>query len=153
MRLRWKTFLIVEILVLLQVSKVLSNGWPFLTCGDVLLDYSHEIPDGEYTIYLPSSNVNRTVFCSFDFENGYAWTLVESLASSLARLNAYNHGFAIDSPFNEMFPIYKIQLYRLGHSAMADILEASTHVLALSFIWTVHENVRSLLNLTYNKNK
>ena len=94
-----------------------------------------ELPNGEYTIYLYNdSNYNQTVYCSFDYLNGYAWTLIESgslRSYSLHFDSLLTAGFTVDLPYNQHSPQSNMRdVFRLSKNTQLAIKDDSTHLLA-----------------------
>ena len=70
-----------------------------------------------------------SVYCDFDSDAGYVWTLIQSF--SLA--NNYlvtSKRFGVDQPLNENDGMINWNAYRLSLSRMQSIADASTHLRA-----------------------
>eukprot|EP01084_Bolivina_argentea_P089623 161676_1 len=92
------------------------------SCAEILTFFNSTIPNGIYEITI--NNKIYQVYCAFDMENEFAWTLVESFAQSYA-LTLYSLSFNLGiSPNN---PTHSDTVYRLPIKQMQSIQSVSTH--------------------------
>ena len=128
-----------------------------LTCADVMKNVfsrnsAIELTDGEYTISLThTSESNHTVYCSFDYLNNYAWTLIES-GSLVSYSIQYDHlltlGFNIDRPHNEQSPdANKETVFRMSKNTMISIKNNSQFLFATCNFDLTMENEFWLMRL------
>ena len=83
---------------------------------------------GMYSVYDPLNNPFQ-VYCDFDSEVGFVWTLVQSF--SFGNVNQLDtKRFGVDFPVNEDDGAIKWKIYRLSLSRMQSIAGVSTHLRA-----------------------
>ena len=81
----------------------------------------HFLYDSQSNLFL--------VYCDFDSEAGYVWTLIQSF--SLANNEMFTeHGFGVDLPAHEDGEMINWNTYRLSLSRMQSIADVSTHLRA-----------------------
>ena len=128
-----------------------------LTCADVMKNVfsrqsAIELRDGEYKISLKNtSESNYTVFCSFDYLNNYAWTLIES-GSFLSYSRHYDslltYGFITDVSYNEESPdANKETVFRMSKNTMISIKNNSQFLFATCNFDLTMENEFWLMRL------
>ena len=83
---------------------------------------------GNYSAY-DSLNNPFQVYCDFDSENDFVWTLVQSF--SFGNVNQFRgKRFGVDFPVNEDDGAINWKIYRLSLSRMQSIVGVSTHLRA-----------------------
>ena len=83
---------------------------------------------GKFDVY-DSQNKPFQVYCDFNSEPGYVWTLIQS--HSLGNNDQFKHKrFGVDFPVNEQAAPTKWSAYRLSLPHMQSLASASTHLRA-----------------------
>ncbi|PFX33985.1 hypothetical protein AWC38_SpisGene1206 [Stylophora pistillata] len=81
---------------------------------------------GMFDVYDSQKNIFK-VFCDFESEPGYVWTLIQSF--SLGNNNQFkSNGFSVDHPVNEEGNTINWNAYRLSLAHMKSVADASTHL-------------------------
>ena len=97
------------------------------SCAEIHQYLNTSIPNGIYTISLVGRSVD--VYCQFDIENDFAWTLVESFSHFFAS-TLYSLSFTLG--INTRHPTERENVYRLSLKQMTELQDVSTHNLVLS---------------------
>lgn len=105
------------------------------SCLDLIKSRNSVPPNGYYRIYDDNGCHNGNamtkgllVFCDFQSEVGYAWTLVESFARINARSYAIGKGFSYSSRKNANSPYQNWGAYRLPLSQMRQLQQVDSRL-------------------------
>ena len=125
----------LRILLLLTTlaSDVFQSCSQYATCADYMEQTSvlSPISNGVYTITNATANNGTTidVYCAFDYNNLYAWTLIESASRSYMQTNGFRYSpFADNNPREmENVELYRFTNYRLSKNWMLIMINNSNY--------------------------
>lgn len=118
----------------LGLSFVSGQYTSYNSCAEIASDNFSPFSDGEYTLAI------GTVYCKFDYDNEYAWTMIESgsylnfghdFEGDTIGYGLLDHGFTEDLPYHEDEPsLWMYQVYRMSLSNMLTLQASSKYVFA-----------------------
>ncbi|RDD39908.1 Neurogenic locus notch-like protein 1 [Trichoplax sp. H2] len=102
------------------------------SCLDLIKRQKSYLPSGYYQIYDKNgcqqghmTAQGLLVYCDFESEPGYAWTLIESFSRFNAQISQINKGFAYSDGFNSDSPRYRWQGYRMTLDQMWQLYQVN----------------------------
>ena len=125
-----KFWILVVVSTFIYHIKVLDSQ-SYATCADVMENHhKYELSSGVFTISALSLGESKDMWCEFDYNNNYGWTLIVSGTKSNMYNNRYD-AWSIDDPINsDDVTNFKDTNYRISKDWMLYLQSNSDYILA-----------------------
>ena len=119
-------------LLILSIWTAKVGSQTYGTCAEVMQSHDrYNLSDGVYAIANTDNGTSLDLYCSFDYENDYAWTLFESGSKYKLLRDLRAKGFSTDYPQNiDDVDTSRFTMYRLSYDWMNYLQSNSEFLLA-----------------------